>query len=80
MIKQRLVDNLQQVFDKAKMLKHLDERDEIDFDTYQQFMSFYKEKEVTHQFIESDFKPHPHNHFVLEQMIQGHRIYKKVSE
>jgi len=68
------------VFNKDAMLKHLDDRDEIDFETYVQFMSFYKEKEVTHQFIESDFKPHPQSHYVLEQMIQGHRIYKKVSE
>ena len=68
------------VFNKDAMLKHLDDRDEIDFETYVKFMSFYKEKEVTHQFIESDFKPHPQSHYVLEQMIQGHRIYKKVSE
>ena len=73
-------EGYEKVFNKDAMLKHLDDRDEIDFETYQSYMSFYKEKEVTHQFIESDFKPHPQNTFVLEQMIQGHRIYKKVSE
>lgn len=72
-------EGYQKVFNKNEILKHLDNRDEIDFKTYQSYMTFYKEKEVTHQFIESDFKPHPQNTFVLEQMIQGHRIYKKVS-
>ena len=43
-------------------------------------MTFYKDKEVTHQYIASDFKAHKDNNFVLEQMVQGHRIYKKVSE
>ncbi len=70
----------EKVFDKTKALSHLDSRDEIDFKTYVEYMTFYKDKEVTHQYIASDFNAHKDNHFVLEQMVQGHRIYKKVSE
>ena len=70
----------EKVFDKTKALSHLNSRDEIDFKTYVEYMTFYKDKEVTHQYIASDFKAHKDNNFVLEQMVQGHRIYKKVSE
>ena len=66
----------EQVFSKQQAIDHLENRHEIDFDTYQELMKIYEEKEKTIDFVPQETPTSSSLKVVLHQVKQGHRMYQ----
>ncbi|MGA0351468.1 MAG: hydroxymethylglutaryl-CoA synthase [Acholeplasmataceae bacterium] len=67
-----------QFVSKTSFLDQLKHRQAIDLDTYISFMTKHMDKEKNHQ-LDTSFTPHPTMRFVLEDVTDGHRKYKKIA-
>ncbi len=68
----------EQYISKDAFINQLNDRTEIDMPTYTKFMKQLMEKEKLHQLSE-DKDIHPRMRFVLDDLTNGHRTYKKIA-
>lgn len=63
---------------KTDFLNQLKQRIQLNLDTYTAFMKKHMMKEKNHV-LDTTFNPHPNMRFILEDVTDGHRRYKKIA-
>jgi hydroxymethylglutaryl-CoA synthase len=71
-----MTDQYQRHLQIDEMKAKLENREKVDFETYEQFMNLFVEKEKTSHYQPSDRYLKNHR-FIIDQIINGHRLYKK---